>query len=59
MTSFSMENLNIGYEDVFNYIGSKDSIVPKSLFFKLVTSIGGDTAEQLNVSSKTKKRIIY
>jgi hypothetical protein len=58
MTSFNMEDVNIAYEDVFNYIGSRDSIVPSSVFFKLLTRIGGDTSEQLNVSNPNQVQVL-
>jgi hypothetical protein len=58
MTSFDMENVNIAYADVLNYIGSRDSIVPSSVFFKLLTRIGGDTSEQLNVSNPNQIKVI-
>jgi hypothetical protein len=49
--SFMVQNLDLGYKDILNYIGSRDSLLPISQIFRLVTNIGDLRAEQLNASS--------
>jgi hypothetical protein len=51
MRSFMVQNLDLGYKDILNYIGSRDSLLPISQIFRLVTNIGELRAEQLNASS--------
>lgn len=51
MRSFMVQNLDLGYKDILNYIGSRDSPLPISQIFRLVTNIGDLGAEKLNASS--------
>jgi len=46
-----LKKLDLGYEDHFSRIASSDHFLPKALIHKLVTNIGGETNEPINVSS--------
>jgi len=49
--SYMLKNLDLGYEEHFSRIASSDHVLPKALLHKLVTNIGGETNEPINVSS--------
>jgi len=51
MKSYMLKNLDLGYEEHFSRIASSDHVLPKALLHKLVTNIGGETNEPINVSS--------
>jgi hypothetical protein len=51
LASALAENMDLGYEDDFSYVGSGDSIVPNSLFANLVRTVGGTKSAESNVSS--------
>ena len=49
--SYMLKNLDLGYEEYFSRIASSDHVLPKALLHKLMTNIGGETNEPINVSS--------
>jgi hypothetical protein len=49
--SYMVKNLDLGYNDYYSQIASSDHVLPKVLLNKLVTNIGGETTEPINVSS--------
>jgi hypothetical protein len=51
MKSYMLKNLDLGYEEHFSRIASSDHILPKALLHKLMTNIGGEINEPINVSS--------
>lgn len=51
MKSYMLKNLDLGYEEHFSRIASNDHVLPKALLHKLITNIGGETNEPINVSS--------
>jgi hypothetical protein len=53
--SYMVKNLDLGYNDYYSQIASNDHILPKALLHKLVTNIGGETTEPINVSSNMDK----
>jgi len=48
--SYMLKNLDLGYEEHFSRIASSDHFLPKALLHKLITNIGGEINEPINVS---------
>jgi hypothetical protein len=51
MKSYMVKNLDLGYDEHFSQIASSDHVLPKAVLHKLLTNIGGETTEPINVSS--------
>lgn len=51
MRSYMMKNLDLGYEEHFSQIASRDHVLPKALLRTLMTNIGGETTKPISVSS--------
>jgi len=49
--SYMLKNLDLGYEEHFSRMASSDHVLPKALLHKLITNIGGETNEPIDVSS--------
>lgn len=52
LASKTVQEMNLGYEDDFSYVGSSDSLLPNVLFANLVRNVGGSTEEETKVSCR-------
>jgi hypothetical protein len=45
------DNMNLGYENQFSYVGSDDSLLPSSVLLLLTRNMGGSKNEHSTVSN--------
>lgn len=41
LTDYLVKGLHLGYTQTYQYIGSEDSIIPKSIFYKVLGNLNG------------------
>jgi hypothetical protein len=50
LNSLVIEDMELGYENSFSFVGSKDSIAPNSILENFIRNVGGSRSEHYSVS---------
>ncbi|KAK6620190.1 hypothetical protein RUM44_006591 [Polyplax serrata] len=51
LTDYVVKGLHLGYTETFKYIGSEDSLIPKTFFYKILGNINGYKTTLLKAST--------
>jgi hypothetical protein len=51
LNSLAMDDMELGYENYFSFVGSKDSLAPSSVLDHFIRNVGGSRDEHLSVSN--------